>query len=55
LLSDAMMEQLGRVRIQTAIFEPLLWEKEELSTVIHRMHKLEADIIWKRQSKIRSQ
>lgn len=53
LLSDAVMEQRGKVHIQTAIFEPLLLEGEKLSTVIHRMHQLEADIIWKRQSEIK--
>lgn len=55
LLSDAIMEQPGRVHIQTAIFEPFLLEGEELSTVIHRMHRLEADIVWRQLSKIRNQ
>lgn len=54
-LSDAIMEQPGRVRINTAIFEPLLLEGEGLSTFIHRMHKLEADIVWRQRSIIRSQ
>lgn len=52
LLSDATMEQPGRVRIQTAIFEPFLMDGEELPTVIHRMHRLEADIVWRQLSRV---
>jgi hypothetical protein len=54
LLSNAMMEQRGRVHIQTAFFEPFLLEGDELSTVIHRMHRLEADIVWRQLSRVRN-
>lgn len=48
LLTDAAMEQTGKIRIQTTALEPFLLEGESFSAVIHRVPKLEADIVWRR-------
>jgi hypothetical protein len=48
LVSDIEMELLGRVHIQTAALEPFLLEGERLPAAVHRMQKLEADIIYKK-------
>lgn len=51
LLSDTVMEQLGKVHIQTTALEPFLFNRERFPAVVHRMSKLEADVVWRRHSK----
>lgn len=51
LLSDTVMEQLGKVHIQTAALEPFLFKGERFPAVVHRMSRLEADVFWRRHSK----
>ena len=46
LLSDTVMKQPAKVHIQTAALEPFLSENEGFEAVIHRVSKLEADIVW---------
>jgi len=46
LLSDTVMEQSGRVSIQTKSLEPFLFEGEMFAAAVNRMSKLEADVIW---------
>ena len=46
LLSDTVMEQPGRVSIQTKSLEPFLIEGERFAAAVNRMTKLEADVIW---------
>ncbi len=46
ILTDAVMEQYGKVHIQTAAFEPFLIKGEKITAFIHRTGKLEADILW---------
>lgn len=51
LVSDTVMEQLGKAHIQTAALEPFLFEGERFATAVHRMSKLEADVVWQRHPK----
>ena len=51
LLSDAVMEQLGRVHIQTTALEPFLLQGDRFAAVVQRMHKLEADVVWREHPK----
>jgi len=48
VVSNTVMDLLGRVHIQTALLEPFLLEGERLPAAVHRMNKLEADIIYKK-------
>jgi len=48
LVSDTVMEQPGKVHIQTAALEPFLFEGERFAAAVHRMSKLEADVVWRR-------
>jgi hypothetical protein len=51
LLSDTVMQQPGRVHIQTAALEPFLLEGERFVVVVHRMSKLEANVVWRQHPK----
>jgi hypothetical protein len=51
LVSDTVMEQPGKVYIQTAALEPFLFEGERLPAAVHRMPKLEAGVVWGRHPK----
>ena len=46
LVSDTVMEQPARIHIQTAALDPFLLEGEKLTAAVHRMSKLEADVVW---------
>jgi hypothetical protein len=46
-ISDAMMDQMGRVHIKTKAFEPFLHMGECFAAIIHRMSGLEANITWR--------
>jgi hypothetical protein len=48
LLNGAVMEQLGRVHIQTNALEPFLFRGERFAAAVNRVAKLEADILWQR-------
>ena len=50
LLSNAVMELPGNVHIQTTALEPFLKEDERMYVIIHRMNKLEADVVWQQHS-----
>jgi hypothetical protein len=49
-ISDPMMDQPGRVYIQTHACEPFLHKGEGFAAVIHRMSGLEANIDWRMQN-----
>ncbi len=51
LLTDTVMEQPGKIRIQTAALEPFLLRGESFPAAIHRVPKLEADVVWRRHPK----
>lgn len=50
-ITDAMMGQPGELGVHTSALEPFLLPGERLSAVVHRMPKLEADVVWRRRSK----
>lgn len=51
LVSDTVMDQPGKVRIQTDALKPYLFEGETFAASIHRMSKLKADVIWRLHQK----
>jgi len=53
IITDPVMDQPGRVYIQTDACEPFLHRGERFAAVIHRMSGLEANILWR--SKANSQ
>ena len=46
-VSDPLMDQPGRVHIQTDAFEPFLCRGERFAAVVHRMSGLDAHILWR--------
>lgn len=46
LLTDAVMEQPGKIHIQTTALEPFLLKGERFPAAIHQVPRLEADVIW---------
>lgn len=51
-ISDPVMDQPGRVHIQTDACEPFLHRGEHFAAVVHRMSALEADINWIKKKNI---
>lgn len=51
LLFEPAMDQPGKVRIQTDVLEPFLFKGERFAAAIHRISRLEADIVWQKYLK----
>jgi hypothetical protein len=49
-ISNPVMDQPGRIHIQTTAFEPFLHKEELIAAVVHRMSRLEADIVWRKMA-----
>jgi hypothetical protein len=47
-VSRSMMGQSGQLQIHTSRLEPILLDGERWSALVHRMPKLEAEILWHR-------
>lgn len=50
-ITGAMMEQPGELHVRTAALEPFLRRGEKLRAMVHRMPKLDADVVWRRRSR----
>jgi len=50
-ISGAVMAQPGELRVHGSSLEPFLLPGERLPALVHRMPKLEADVVWRRRSK----
>jgi hypothetical protein len=51
LLSGAVMGHPGELLVQGSALEPFLLSGERWPALVHRMPKLEADVVWRRRSK----
>jgi len=49
-ISDPMMDQPGRVHIQTDACEPFLHRGERFAAVVHRMSGLKAHVLWHKKA-----
>lgn len=49
-ISGAVMAQPGELRVAGSSLEPFLLAGERLPVLVHRMPKLEADVVWRRRS-----
>ena len=49
LISDAVMEQPGELRVSGSALEPFFQPGERLAALVHRMPELAADVVWRRR------
>lgn len=52
LITDAVMEQPGELRVYGSALEPFLLPDERLAALVHSMPKLAADVVWRRRSEV---
>jgi len=50
LVSDAVLAQPGELRVHGSFLEPYLLPGERLPVLVHRLPKLEANVVWRRRS-----
>ena len=51
LISGAVMARPGELRVHGSSLEPYILPGERLPALVHRMPKLEADVLWRRRSR----
>jgi len=52
LIWGAALGQPGELRVHGSTLEPFLLSAERLPALVHRMPKLEADIVWRRRAEL---
>lgn len=52
LISGAVLGQPGELLVHGSTLEPFLLAGERLPALVHRMPRLEADVVWRRRSQI---
>lgn len=51
LVSDAVLAHPGELRVHGSSLEPYLLPGEQLPVLVHRLPRLEADVVWRRRAR----